>query len=168
MKKKKAYQPKAAQQTSKGLFGALMIAGGTTAYGQITTVAPPADFVVSAGTANVSANWDVNGDGTSDFTFNYRYPNTATGSGVIWQANMNPFAGSQATNGTVGYQGAFIRYTTALPAGFAIGSVLANSAGGGANSWSTATQATLGSRYRSGGVPDVLFWFRRRCRWRCT
>ena len=72
---------------------------------------------------------------------------------------MNPFAGSAATNGTVGYQGAFIRYATALPAGFSIGATLANSAGGGANTWSTATQVTLGSRYLSGGVPTYYAGF---------
>lgn len=150
---------KITNKASKGLAGALAIAGGTTAYGDIISVATPADFNVAPGTASVSVNWDVNGDSVVDFIFNYRYNNTATGSGVIWQANMNPFTGSAATNGTVGYQGAFIRYVTALPGGFSVGATLANSAGGGANNFSTATQATLGSRYLSAGVPSYYSGF---------
>ena len=145
-------QPKSLKTASGGLVGALAIAGGTSAYGTIVPVGTPTDFVVSPGTASVSVNWDVNGDAVSDFTFNYRYPNAAT-QGVIWQANFNPFTGLAATNGTAGYMGPFIRYTTALPGGFSIGATLANSGGGGANSWSTAAQTTLGSRYNSGGVP---------------
>ena len=152
-------QPRSLKTASGGLVGALAIAGGTSAYGSQVIVATPADFTVTPGTATVSANWDVNGDAISDFTFNYRYNNTATGSGVIWQANMNPFVGTGATNGTVGYQGVFIRYTTALPGGFSIGATLANSGGGGANDWSTAAQAVLGSRYLSGGVPTYYSGF---------
>lgn len=146
-------------KATKGLAGALLLAGGTTAYGDIITIATPADFNIAPGTATTSVNWDLDGNGSVDFIFNYRFPNTATGSGVIWQANMNPFTGLAATNGTVGYQGAFIRYTTALPSGFSIGGTLANSAGGGANNWSTATQAVLGSRYRSGGIPSYYSGF---------
>jgi hypothetical protein len=142
---------------SGGLVGALAIAGGTSAYGTIIPVGIPADMVVAAGTATVSVNWDVDGGG-NDFIFNYRYPNSAT-QGVIWQANMNPFTGLGATNGTVGYPGTFIRYTTALPAGFSIGAVLAPSAGGGLNDWSIGTQAVLGSRYMSGGVPSYYSGF---------
>lgn len=151
---------KITHQASKGLVGALAIAGGTTAYGDIISVATPANFVVAPGTASTSANWDLNGDGIVDFIFNYRYTNTATGTGVIWQANMNPATGTQMTNSTVGYAGVFVRYTTALPGGFSIGATLANSAGGGANNFSTtATQATLGSRYRSAGVPRYYSGF---------
>lgn len=141
----------ALQKATTGLAGAVAIAGGTAAYGQIIVVSTPADFVVSAGTATApSVNWDVNGDGINDFTFGYRYPNTATGSGVIWQANMNPFTGSAATNGVIGYTGPFIRYGSALAAGFSIGT-------GGA--FSTVTQVALGSRYLSGGVPTYYGGF---------
>ena len=132
------------------LMGALAIAGGTTAYGQIISVAPPANFVVPPGTAATNANWDLNGDGTMDFTFNYRYPNTATGSGVIWQANMNPFAGSQATNGLISYAGPYLRYAFARTLGSNVGP---------GEAFSTVTQVTLGSRYRSGGVPSYYGGF---------
>jgi hypothetical protein len=128
---------------SKGLMGALMIASGTTAYGQIISMGIPADFTVAPGTANAPpVNWDINLDGTPDFTFTYRYPNTAAGTnGVIWQANMNPFTGSAATNGAISYQGPFVRYAFALANGANIGP-------GGA--FSTVAQVALGSRYRSG------------------
>ena len=43
-----------------------MIAGGTSAYGQVVALTP-ADFVVAPGTANTSVNWDVNSDGTMRF-----------------------------------------------------------------------------------------------------
>lgn len=134
----------AIKRATTGLAGAVAIAGGTSAYAQIITVATPADFIIAAGTATTSVNWDVNGDGISDFTFNYRYPNTAAGNGVIWQANMNPFAGSAATNGIISYAGAFVRYGTPLTLGTSIGT-------GGA--FSVTTQVTLGSRYLTGGVP---------------
>ena len=139
------------QKATTGLAGAVAIAGGTSAYASIVVVATPADFVVTPGTATVSVNWDVNGDGINDFTFNYRYPNTASpGPGVIWQANMNPFTGSQAANGVIGYTGPFVRYGSALASGFSIGT-------GGA--FSTVTQVTLGSRYLSGGVPTYYGGF---------
>ena len=109
---------KIAKHASKGLVGALAIAGGTTAYGDIIVVATPADFTVAPGTASVSVNWDVNGDSVVDFVFNYRYPNSATGPAVIWQANINPFTGSAATNGTVGYQGCAYFTEVTLENGF--------------------------------------------------
>lgn len=143
MKKAKVFK-----NASGGLVGAMAIASGTSAYATIINVATPADFTVAPGVANTTANWDVNGDGIFDFTFNYRYPNTPNPTGVIWQANMNPAVGTQATNTVAGYSGPFIRYAQALPSGFSIGSTLA-----GGNSWSTtATQVTLGSRYRSNGT----------------
>jgi len=150
---------KITNKATKGLAGALLLAGGTTAYGDVISIATPADFNVAPGTAATNANWDLDGNGTVDFIFNYRFPNTAAGNGVVWQANMNPFTGLGATNGTVGYQGVFIRYTSPLSPGFSIGATLANSAGGGANTWSTAAQAVLGSRYLSGGVPTYYSGF---------
>lgn len=130
------------KKATSGLAGAVAIAGGTSAYAQIISVATPADFVIPAGTATTSVNWDVNGDGITDFTFRYRYPNTAAGGatdGVIWQANMNPFAGSAATNGTISYAGGgAIRYGSALTLGTSVGT-------GGAFSTAANTQIILGS-----------------------
>lgn len=147
--------------TSGGLLGAMAIAGGTTAYGDIlatrvsnTTTNPrlltptptgiPADLTNTAGAATTTVNWDVNSDGIIDFTFTNRYPNTATGSGVVWQMNMNPATGTAATNGILGYTGPFVRYAFALQANAPIGP-------GGA--FSTVTQVVLGSQYRYNGTP---------------
>ena len=132
-----------------GLAGAIAIAGGTNAYGAIVSVPVPADLTNTAGSTTTTAvNWDVNSDGVFDFTFQNRYPNTAAGNyGVVWQLNMNPFLNTQATNGVIGYQGAFVRYASALTLGTPI---VAGSA-----AFSTATQVTLGSRYSYG--PSGVF-----------
>lgn len=126
-----------------GLAGALAIASGTAAYGAPVAVNPPPDLINTAGNAtNTTVNWDVNGDGIIDFTFVNRYPNSNT-TGVVWQLNMNPAAGTAATNGVVSYQGAFVRYAFALAGGTSIGA---------ASTFGTPTQITLGSRYSSSGV----------------
>ena len=142
------------QTTAKGVSGAIALAAGTSAYANIVSVAVPADFNVAAGTASVGpVTWDVNGDGTADFQFVYRFPNTSTASGVIWQANMNPATGLQATNGALGYQGAFIRYAEA----FTIGTVFGATPPANTPAVSfptTSTQVTLGSRYLSNSVPS--------------
>ncbi len=147
--------------TSGGLLGAMAIAGGTTAYGDVlatrvtnsvtnprllspTPTGVPADLTNVPGGATTMVNWDVNSDGIIDFTFTNRYPNTATGSGVVWQMNMNPATGTAATNGVLGYNGPFVRYAFALQANAPIGP-------GGA--FSTVTQVVLGSQYRYNGTP---------------
>jgi hypothetical protein len=143
-------QQKTMVRATKGLAGALAIAGGTAAYANPVPSVIPADFVVAPGTATAGpVNWDVNNDGTADFTFSYRYPNTATGSGVIWQANMNSIA---ATSNTVSYQGPFVRYAFALQPGAMISSASPFNTGAGA-------QTVLGSQYRSGGVPSYYGGF---------
>ncbi|MBS0659815.1 MAG: PEP-CTERM sorting domain-containing protein [Verrucomicrobia bacterium] len=144
---------------TSGLAGAMVLAAGSSAYANIVTVATPADFNVAAGTASVGpVLWDVNGDGATDFQFTYRYPNTATGSGVIWQANMNPFTGTQATNGALGYQGTFIRYAEA----FTLGTIFGPTPPANTPAVSfptTSTQVTLGSRYLSAGTPSYYGGF---------
>ncbi len=129
-----------------GLAGAIAIAGGTNAYGSVVNATVPADLTNTAGsTVNTTVNWDVNGDGVFDFTFQNRYPNTAAGSyGVVWQLNMNPFTGTQTTNGVIGYTGAFVRYASVL----ALNAPIAT----GNAAFSTATQVTLGSRYSYGAA----------------
>jgi len=129
----------------RGLAGALAIASGTSAYGTVVVVNPPADLTNSPGGANTTANWDVNSDGTVDFVFNNRYPNTTSGFGVIWQQNMNPAAGLAATNGLVSYLGPFVRYAFALQAGVNVGPTNTN--------FSTVAQVVLGSRYLYNSSP---------------
>lgn len=141
-----------------GFAGALALAAASSAYGNIVVVSTPADFNVAAGTVSVGpVLWDVNGDGTNDFQFTYRYNNTATGSGVIWQAQMNPFTGSGATNGILGYQGAFVRYAEAFSVGTSFG--LTPPANTPAVSFSTGATVILGSRYLSADVPSYYGGF---------
>ncbi len=138
------------KKPAAGLAGALAIAAGTQAYAAPVLVTPPPDVTVSAGTSTFSENWDVNSDGINDFTINFRFPNSTT-TGVIWQANLNPFSGSAATNSVVSYLGPFVRYAFALTNGTLINAGSAFS--------TTATQITLGSRYSSGGIPTYYGGF---------
>jgi hypothetical protein len=138
MKKRKSFN-----KASTGLLGALSIASGTAAYGTPTPVAVPADLTNTAGnTLATMVNWDVNSDGIIDFTFSNRFPNTASGTGVIWQGNMNSSA--PTTNHVVSYAGTFVQYAFALPAGALINAT--NQSG------PATTQIVLGSRYRSGAL----------------
>lgn len=139
---------------SKGVTGALALAAGTTAYANIVTVSTPTDFVVAAGTASVGpVTWDVNGDGANDFQFVYRFPNTAPGgptNGVVWQAQMNPFTGTAATNGLLSYTGPFVRYAEAFTLGTSFGPTPPTNTP--AVSFSTTATVILGSRYNSNSV----------------
>lgn len=145
---------KTLKNLSKGLAGAVAIASGTSAYGTITVIAPPADLTntpgggtaipgFTTGATGTFTYWDINSDGTNDFLFYNRYPNTAAGSsGVVWQMGMDPATTALATtNGVVGYQGAFVRYASAFAA---------NTSFGAASAFSTTTQVVLGSRYSYG------------------
>jgi hypothetical protein len=127
-----------------GLAGAVAIASGTSAYGTVIVVNPPADLTNSPGGANTMVTWDVNTDGTADFLFRNRYPDTAPGTtGVVWQQQMDPATAALATtNGVVSYLGAFVRYAFALGAGVSVGPTNTN--------FSTVTQVVLGSRYNYG------------------
>ena len=127
----------------KGLAGALAIAGGTSAYGAIVFVSPPADLTNVPGPSRPTRNWDVNSDGITDFVFQNRYPNTPPGgTGVVWQMNMNPAFGTELTNGILSYSGPFVRYAYAFQ-GFIL--VSPND-----QTFSTQTQVVLGSRYSYG------------------
>ena len=130
----------------KGLAGAIAIASGTSAYGNIVVVSTPADLTNTPGGANTSVNWDVNGDAINDFNFSNRYPNTALGNyGVVWQLNMNGLA---ATNGTLGYMGPFIRYAFALQPGATID---------GTGDFNLGGQACLGSKYSYGSFGQYYY-----------
>jgi MYXO-CTERM domain-containing protein len=142
-----------------GMAGAVALAAGSASYGSIIVVAPPANLpnVAGPGTAG-PLNWDVNGDSVIDFNFTFRNPQTATGSGVIWQANMNIApAGVTAGNAVVGYLGPFVNYATNLSAGQTIGPVLGPPPGA---SFRNVAQVVLGSVYRSNGVPSDYGGFR--------
>jgi hypothetical protein len=142
------------------MAGALAIAGGTQAYGGIVQVTPPPSTTIPVGTnANGAYDptyagdvaWDVDNNGSTDFFFRLRYPGPPAGNtGIVWQNDFNPFTNLSATNGIVSYQGAFVRYGTALQAGATIGA---------ASTFSTATQVVLGSRYYSAGVPTYYGGF---------
>jgi PEP-CTERM motif len=141
MKKRKSFN-----RASTGLLGALSIASGTAAYGTPTPVAVPGDLTNTAGnTLATMVNWDVNSDGIIDFNFTNRFPNTASGTGVIWQGNMN--SNAPTTNGVVSYAGTFVRYAFALPAG-----ALINATNQSSGMAPPITQIVLGSRYRSGAL----------------
>lgn len=107
-----------AKTAGKGLAAALAIAGGTSAYGNIVYVNPPADLTNVPGGSTTFAEWDVNGDGTDDFAFANRYPNTAPGTaGVVWQLSI--FTGG--INGVISYSGPHIHYAYALHYGGFVG-----------------------------------------------
>ena len=145
--------PRTLKNLGKGLAGAVAIASGTSAYGSIVQVATPADLTNTPGGGGAipgfasftgtSAFWDVNSDGTNDFLFYNRYPNTAAGSyGVVWQLGFGPATAALATtNGVVGYQGAFVRYASAFGTGTPVNA---------ASAFSTSQQVVLGSRYSYG------------------
>ena len=97
--------------------------------------------------------WDVNNDGTADFLFQSRYPDTAPGTtGVVWQQNMNPATAALATtNGLISYLGAFVQYAFALGAGVNVGPTNTN--------FSTVTHIVLGSRYNSGSASSYYGGF---------
>jgi hypothetical protein len=129
------------------------MAAGSQAYG-VVSIPTPADIPTPApGTTSALVGWDVDGGG-ADFNFQFRFPNVSTGTGVRWQANMNPVAASATGNAVVGFQGPFINYATNQAFGTLIGAT--PPAG---SSFRTATQVTLGSVYVSGGVASAYGGF---------
>jgi len=127
-----------------GLAGAVALAAGSQAYA-VAPVAPPPNLASSIGTTT-TAVWDVNGDAVTDFGLQFRFPNTTGTLGVVWQGNFSPVGA--VGNAINGYLGPFINYGTNLALGQQVGPAPANS------SFRTAAQVTLGSIYRSGGVPS--------------
>lgn len=130
-----------------GLSAAAALAAGSGAYANIVVVAPPANLPTAASpTTAPVVNWDINGDATTDFVFQFRNPQAA-GTGVQWQANMNPFApaGIQAV---AGFAGPFINYGSKLATGAVIGPVVPAPA----SAWENTAQVCLGSFYRSGST----------------
>jgi hypothetical protein len=76
------------QKASSGLLGALAIAGGSAAYGDVVVVAPPADLAPSQlpEATGIDRFWDVDGDAIDDIQFNFRQPQTS--GSLDWQGNF--------------------------------------------------------------------------------
>ncbi len=127
------------KKATTGLAGAVAIAGGSQAYGAIVNVPVPTNLSVPAGADNESTvGWDVNGDGTKDFTFNIRYPNL---SGVLWQDNMDPV--TVTGNTVLGYGTALgYRFGSAFSAGTSIGPTAPTG-----TAFQTVGQVIMGSLY---------------------
>lgn len=134
-----------------GLSAATVLAAGTGAYGAIVAITPPANVLNAAAPASNPAAggiaWDVTGDAVSDFSLQFRNPQSTGTYGVVWQANLSPFT-SGGTAAILGFQGAFIPYGANLVANTVIGATTPAGL-----SWRNQAQVTLGSIYRSGGVP---------------
>ena len=142
-------------KAGNGLGAAIALAGGSAAYAAVTPFATlPANIGpgVPSGTTGGPVNWDANGDAVTDFQFNYRFPNSTGTTGVVWQANMNPVSTTGAA--VVGYLGPFINYASNMANGRTVGPVLTPGSNGSTPTFRTAAQVTLGSQYRSGGVPS--------------
>ena len=132
----------------KGLTAAVAIASGSSAYATIMLVNPPPDLTNSPGGPTTFANWDVNGDGTNDFFFQNRYPNTAPGNaGVVWQLSIVPLA----SNGVISYLGPNIRYAFALHYGEFV------SPGDPRFSTTASETIVLGSKYGYAGAGQYYY-----------
>jgi hypothetical protein len=141
-----------ASRIGKGLAGAAAMAAGSQAYGVVQLIATPPDVATPAAGTTASQTWNADGVGGTDFTFQFRFPNTAAGgtaTGVQWQSNMNPAVG----NAVLGFQGPFINYATNLTYMQPISSPPAGA------TFRTAAQVTLGSVYVSGGVASAYGGF---------
>lgn len=73
------------QKLSKGLIGAVAMAGGSSAYGDVVVVAPPRNLISISATED-SVFFDFNLDGIDDVEFTFRQPDT-TG-GLEFQGNL--------------------------------------------------------------------------------
>jgi hypothetical protein len=133
---------KSLRKSSGGLVGALAIGAGSSAYSAVVVATPPADLIPSVlpTGASLTASWDIDGDGTDDFAFSFRQPQS---SGVDWQSNIFPLAGN-FTFGTPGFTSTFF-YAWRFNAGDTISGVPPS----GAYPVGSASQAVLASRYAS-------------------
>jgi hypothetical protein len=141
-----------------GLAGAAAIAVATSGYADVMQIAPPSNllpaqpggFPTPAG--GISTVWDLNGDGTNDFSFDFVQnspfgmpSNTGT---PDWQANMQPLTGS--ASGVVGFfnLGNSLNYASRLTPGQTVSS---------ANTFiHPPNQAILGSRYGTNEYGEFL------------
>lgn len=137
-----------------GLAGATALAAGSGAYAAIVQFAGPADLPNVAAPATAGPiSFDVNGDAVNDFTYSFRNPQTATGTGVIWQARFNRTA-LALNNAVLGFVGPFVPYATNLGSAILVGPTPPAGA-----SWRNNAAVVLGSIYRSAGVPSAYGGF---------
>jgi hypothetical protein len=132
-----------AKAVSRGLAGALAIGAGSSAYGAVVVTSVPSNLVPAAlpQTADLVADWDINGDSVPDFEFRFRQPQTA----VDWQARVFPLSTGSFTFGTVGFTSTFF-YAWRFNAGDSIGPV---PPAGAVPVGAAGSEAILGSRYGS-------------------
>ena len=153
-KKKRGRARKAALA---GLGGAAILASGSQAYSAVISVTPPPDLAdLGEGTVNPGpgdfdhTDWDLDGDGTIDFGFNYRNVDNPQ---FTWQSNI----WTDGTNGVVGYVGFFLDYADNLTAGTVVD--------GSSTFVGTTDQVALGSEYLYtpyggfGSVDDIVRGF---------
>ncbi len=102
-------------KATTGLAGAVAIASGSQAYGAVVSATLPANILPTSGAFTTSVPWDVNGDGTQDFEFDFNQVST-NGNFVSGVYGL----GGVGVNATVGYAGAYVTYTNRLSAGATI------------------------------------------------
>ena len=130
-----------------GIAGAMVLAAGSAAYaGIVESTTLPSGLTANGSTDFFGApnggpsndvTWDVNGDGTDDFGFNYR-GNPINPPVYTWQANVHTLGSSQVS----GYVGFFLDYANNLAMGVSVQGELASN-GLGADG----AQIALGSEY---------------------
>lgn len=105
----------ALKTATKGLVGAVALAGGSQAYGNVVSVAGPADIIPTSGTtAATFRDWDVNGDGANDLSFGFQQASVGGNfvGGVI---------GLDTQSLPVAYYGAYAIYANRLTLGTTVG-----------------------------------------------
>jgi hypothetical protein len=103
---------------STGLAGAAALAASTEAYGAVVSVTPPANFIPSSGVTSPANQtpWDVNSDGTTDFSLFFAQSSTAGN----WVSGIYGYGGVGVA-AAVAYQGPFVVYVNRLVVGNTIG-----------------------------------------------
>ena len=105
------------KHASTGLAGAIAIASGSQAYGATVPAALPTSYIPTSGVSTQSIPWDVDGDGTQDFEFDF---NQASTNGN-WVSGIYGIGGV-GTAAPVAYTGPYVTYANRLTAGATVGS----------------------------------------------
>ena len=110
---------KTLKNATTGLAGAVALASGSQAYGAVVSATLPANFTPTSGTTTTPAviPWDVNGDGTVDFDFQFYQASTAGN----WVSGIYGLGGV-GTAAPVAYKGSYVTYVNKLSLGTTIGS----------------------------------------------
>jgi len=103
---------------STGLAGAAALAASTEAYGAVVSVTPPANFIPTSGVTNPAhqAPWDVNSDGTADFSLFFSQAST----GGNWVSGIYGYGGAGIAAASA-YAGPYVTYVYRLGAGAVVG-----------------------------------------------